>query len=45
MNNEAERIKQSVELIMKAIRESGQDIEIVHSVLIIANEKLERELK
>ncbi len=46
MNNEKEQLKKAVEIVMKAIREcKEQDIGMLYAVLVIANEKLERDLK
>jgi len=43
--NEKEIIKEQVELIMAAIKKSNICIESMYIALIIANEKLERELE
>ena len=40
-NAELEQIDKSVELIMKAIRESGQDLDVMLNTLKRANAKLE----
>lgn len=45
MNNDKEQINRSVELIVKAIKESGKPLDLIYLAIIAANEKLESELK